>query len=113
MIVATTSKTAYRALKDLGDKQRTVHETLDELGVASNQDIAYSLGGPINRVTGRMSELRDYGHVKVHGLKQGKFGSPVKTWCVSDPNDKKLIDIFKRIDDDTDKFGHSFGVANG
>lgn len=99
-MVAQTSIEAYRSLKGLGEKQRIVHEALGELGVASNQDVADALGWPINRVTGRMKELRDYGFVAVHGLKTNQYGNSVKTWCVVDPNDKKLIDITSDPADD-------------
>jgi len=90
MAVATTSKKAYRELKDLGEKQRQVFDALGELGIASNQDIAEYLGWPINRVTGRCKELRDYKFVDVHGMKQTRIGTTVKTYHCVDPNDKKL-----------------------
>ena len=99
MAVSDTSRQAYAKIK-LGDKQAQVHQALGELGVASNQDIADYLGWPINHVTGRCKELRDYGMVAVHGLKVGKSGNQVKTWCVIDPNDKNLIDITSDPADD-------------
>lgn len=95
MTVATTSKEAYQKLKKLGDKQQQVLDALGDLGIASNQDIAEALGWSINRVTGRMKELRDYGYVAVHGLKTNQFGNSVKTWCVTDPYAQKQIDLVR------------------
>ena len=101
MAVATTSKKAYRELKDLGEKQRKVFDALGELGVASNQDIADYLGWPINTVTPRILELRNYKFVTLNGMKQSKQGTTVKTWCCSNPNDKQLHKAAVRwMDDD-------------
>ena len=47
----------------LGNKQRAVAHTLKILGEASNKDLAASLGWPINRITGRITELVDRGIV--------------------------------------------------
>lgn len=99
-MITETSREAFKKLRDLGEKQQQVHGTLGELGVASNQDVANKLGWPINRVTGRMKELRDYGFVVVHGLKVNEFGNSVKTWCVSDPYAQKKIDLAKDVADE-------------
>ena len=93
MTVASTSKQAYRGLKQLGDKQRIVRDALAGLGIATNEEISIKLGWPINCVTGRTRELRAYGHVIQHGLKTGRSGATAKTWCVKDPNEKKAIDL--------------------
>lgn len=114
MSVTETSKSSYRKIGDLGTRQREVHNAIKELGIASNREIAKYLRMETNAITGRTKELRDLGFVAEHGKKYDQeTNRNVTAWCVTDPNDKKLIDIFKRIDDDTDKFGHSFGVANG
>lgn len=90
-MIAETSREAYHKLKKLGEKQQTVLDTLGELGIASNQDVADALGWSINRVTGRMKELREAKYVVVHGVKTNQFGNSVKTWCVADP--QKHIDL--------------------
>lgn len=95
MAVATTSKQAYSSLKKMGEKQRAVHEALGEMGVACNQDIADHLGWTINRVTGRMNELRTMGYVELHGIKVNQFGNNVKTWRVCDPETNKRINDIK------------------
>lgn len=89
-MVDNLSKKAYKDLKDLGDKQRKVFDALGDLGVASNQDIADYLGWPINCVTGRMKELRDYKFVGSDGTKTSRIGTTVRVWHCLDPNDKKL-----------------------
>ena len=92
MAVTRTSREAYYKVK-LGKNQQIVLDTLGDLGIASNQDIADKLGWSINRVTGRMKELRDDGYVAVHGVKRNKFGNNVKTWCVHNPNDDP-VDLY-------------------
>lgn len=93
MAVAETSRKAYNSIRDLGDKQYQVHQTIGEMGIASNQDIADRLGWPINQVTGRVNELAKYGFIEVHGLAMGRFGSTVKTWHCVNPNDRKLKEM--------------------
>lgn len=94
MTVAHTSIKAYQEIKDeLNNKQSIVYETLKELGVASNEELATELHWPINCVTGRMTELRDKGFAVVHGLTINKSGHSAKTWCPVDINDVKLKKI--------------------
>ena len=58
-------KTQVNSLKALtptiGMKQQTVYGAIKTLGKATNRMIAKSLGWDINRVTGRVTELRDKG----------------------------------------------------
>ena len=96
MPVAETSRQAYKSLKDLGDKQRQVLDTLGELGIASDQDIAEALGWEINRVTGRRNELVKFNLVKQHGVKTNQYGNKAKTWCVTDPYAQRKIDTIKQ-----------------
>lgn len=91
MTVAITSQQAYTAIKGkLGTKQTIVYEALKVLGQASNEDIADHLGWPINRVTGRMTELRNYGMAAVAGITRNKSGFSAKLWSACDINDKNL-----------------------
>jgi hypothetical protein len=58
-LATETRDESYHALvTDLGDRQKKVFEILRR-GDRSNSAIAYALGWPINRVTGRVKELRD------------------------------------------------------
>lgn len=100
MGVALTSKEAYAKIQDkLGDKQFIVFETIRELGVATNEMIAEHLGWPINRVTGRVSELRNYGVVDVEGVGLNKSGHSAKLWSVRDYNDEKLLEFANGCED--------------
>lgn len=100
-MVTETSKEAYRSLNDLGDRQRLVHKTLSEMGIASNRDIARRLRMIPSDISGRMKELRDYGFVAEHGKKiDPETGKNVTTWCVIDPNDKNLINLTSDPSDD-------------
>lgn len=94
MAVTTTSKESYRKLKDLGARQTAVHKAIGELGTASNREIAMYLDKPVNEITPRVKELRDYGFVAEHGKKfDPETKRNVSAWCVTDPNDKKLSQI--------------------
>lgn len=94
MSVSVTSKTAYQKIQGLlGDRQMQVYEAIGELGIASNEMIADHLKWPINRVTGRVTELRRYGLVDVEGLGRNKTGFTAKLWGVRDLNDKKLLEM--------------------
>ena len=55
--VKETSREAYYQLENLSEKRKKVFETIKELGIACNLDVAYKLQWPINRVTPRTNEL--------------------------------------------------------
>lgn len=94
MSVAHTSKMAYTKIYDqLGEKQTLVFNALKELGVASNEMIADYLNWPINRVTGRVTELKKFGMVDVQGIGVNKSGHSAKLWTPCDINDHKLLDM--------------------
>ena len=57
MKVRATSREAYYALEDLGQRQQAVYHTIRGKGTACNLDIAYILHQPINRITPRTNEL--------------------------------------------------------
>ena len=90
MSVAITSKVAYESIKDLSDKQSQVYDALKELGKATTEEIADHLGWAINRVTGRVHELANYGVVICIGMGKNKSGIGAKLWTTTDPNDKNL-----------------------
>ncbi len=85
-MVTETSRVAYKNLKEIGNKQSIVLNKLEELGKASNQDIADALNWPINRVTGRMKELRDLKLVEFAGAKTSRLNTTVKTWRIAEEN---------------------------
>lgn len=90
MAVTETSKQSYKKLTDLGERQRAVHKAIGELGTASNREIADYLKLPVNSVTGRVKELRDYGFVAEHGKKWDKETQRnVTAWCVIDPEETR------------------------
>lgn len=94
-MIAETSRSAYKSLKDLGDKQRVVYEAIKTLGRATNEQLAEHLGWEINRITGRVNELSHYGMVAVDGLGKTKSGRSAKIWVVKDLNDSVLLKQFK------------------
>lgn len=94
MTVADTSKMAYAKIyESLGRRQHEVYEALKELTVASNEELADHLGWPINRVTGRITELKKFGLVDVHGLGMNRSGHTAKLWTACDINDRKLMEM--------------------
>lgn len=93
-MVAGTSAKAYESIKSkLGYKQETVYNAIKELGTPTNEVIADHLGWPINRVTGRVTELKRFGLVEVYGLGKNKTGFSAKQWVAVDLNDKKLKEM--------------------
>lgn len=89
-MIAETSRSAYKSLKDLGDKQRVVYEAIKALGRATNEQLADYLNWPIQSVTGRVNELGKYQMVAVDGLSLTRSGRSAKVWVIKDLNDKKL-----------------------
>lgn len=93
MTVASTSRQAYdKIMGTLSDKQEQVYEALKELTTATNDEIADFLGWPINRVTGRVTELRNKDLVTVAGLGKSKAGFSAKVWTWKTADDKKVKD---------------------
>lgn len=101
MAVTETSRKSYRKLNDLGNRQREVHKAIGELGTASNREIAKYLDKPVNEITPRVKELREYGFVAEHGKKWDKeTNRNVIAWCVVDPYAQKVIDLIRDPADD-------------
>lgn len=62
-----TSILAYaEILEDLGWRQRQVYQIIRKLKSCNNLQISQELHLPINRITPRVKELRDYGIVMQH-----------------------------------------------
>ena len=59
-----TSISAYRTLKNMGAKQTIVYNVIQNSGPVCNAQIADRLGWEINRVTGRVKELREMKRVE-------------------------------------------------
>lgn len=58
-MIQKTSLWAYQRLEKIGRKQKDCYRTIEQLGEASNYDIAQELDWEINRVTPRVKELRE------------------------------------------------------
>ena len=100
-MVTETSKQSYKRLTDLGARQIEVHRAIGELGTASNREIAKYLSRPVNEITPRVKELREYGFVIEHGKKwDNETRRNVTAWCVTDPYAQKKIDLASDPADD-------------
>lgn len=81
---------AYReATYKLGEKQKTVYDTLRYFPDATNAELAARLGWPINRVTPRIKELRgdECGYLVYDGGKRKckVTGSTAHAWKAKHP----------------------------
>lgn len=92
-MLAQTSLLAYRAIKELGTRQQQVHDAVETLGSASNEELSDYLGWPIQSVTGRVNELSRYGYLGVEGITKTKSGRSAKLWSLRDPADKRLKEL--------------------
>lgn len=83
--VAQPSLWAYSDLKPkLGQKQKQVLDGIRELGTACNLDLAMHLRLPVNRITGRVFELREQGLVKEsHKDRCEQTGKTVTFWVAT------------------------------
>lgn len=89
-VISHTSREAYASLlPKLSEKQQLVLDALGELGVANNRTIARQLGWEINRVTGRVKELRDKGRVELAHTNISETGVKNKYWRIKDPEDNQ------------------------
>lgn len=99
-MIAGTSRAAYEQIKSkLGDKQQAVYDAVGELGVATNEQIAEYLDWPINRVTGRVTELKKMGFVDVEGITKNKSGFSAKQWSVRNPLIEKQLKAVSWLSD--------------
>lgn len=82
--VADTSREAYANIKNLSDKQQEVLEAIEVIGEATNYQIALYLRWEINRVTGRVTELRKLGKIELAGKRTGQFNVKAQVWRIAD-----------------------------
>lgn len=59
---------SYHQLTDIGRTQRIVYNTIAQAGPISRRSLAGLLGWPVNRVTGRVTELMEFQLIKVSRL---------------------------------------------
>ena len=83
--VRKTHVDAFDSIKQkLGAKQRAVAHALKILGEASNKDLSKALGWPINRVTGRVTELVNRGIVTSNSTKRDpETNRTVTVWTLA------------------------------
>ena len=77
-----TSLEAYRQAKGLRGKRKLVYDIILERGPLCNQDIANILDWEINRITGRVKELREQRLVEIAHKAKGPTGRNVMYWQV-------------------------------
>lgn len=80
MTVTFTSALAYASLENINAKQAEVLDKIEEIEPCSNRQIAKALGWEINRVTGRVTELRQKGYIKMAGVGRNDIGRLEKLW---------------------------------
>lgn len=96
--IAYTSREAYAGIKPkLGIKQKIVYQAIETLGEATSEKVADFLGEPINYVSGRFTELKNYGMIVSTGTTKNKSGSTAKTWAIKTLNDSNLSRIAKEL----------------
>lgn len=94
MTTVATSREAYDAIQPkLGKRQTEVYEALKVLGRASREGIADHLGWPINKLTGRVKELKELEMIETSGVTLTKSGCSAELLAVSDLKDKKLKEM--------------------
>lgn len=90
-VISHTSREAYASLlPKISEKQQLVLDALGELGIANNRAIAHQLGWEINRVTGRVNELRKLGRVELAYTNKDVTGKRTKCWRVKNPVDNQV-----------------------
>lgn len=73
-MIQQTSIESYRSiLPDLNSRQQTIYRTIRKLGCCSNNDLSRILKLPINCITPRVKELRDYNLVFRKGVKTDRI----------------------------------------
>lgn len=77
----TNRNNSYYSLP-LSERQVEVLNVLERKGRLTAQEIADELSYTINRISGRLSELRDKNLIHEVGSKPGKFGKTVTVYAV-------------------------------
>lgn len=76
----------------LGNSQLQVFETIQELGICHNKQIARCLGWEIHRVSGRVSELRGLGLLERAGaIRSSETNRRVILWKLSEGQKKSIV----------------------
>lgn len=84
-MVSQTSILAYKEVEPkLGHRQRAVLEALETLGTANNKEIAQYLDWEINRVTGRVNELRTLKKIEIAYKGRSAEGRTVQFYRVKE-----------------------------
>ena len=79
--IQPTSILAYaEVLENLGERQSQVYEVIRRLKSCSNFRISKELDLPINSITPRVKELREFGVVMQHKKDMGETGRLVIYW---------------------------------
>ena len=82
-MIHPNSMTAYAKL-DTNQRRREVFKAIYEMKICTRQSLTIHLGWPINRVTGRVRELLDLGHIVETGHSIYVEGRPRAILKVSD-----------------------------
>lgn len=90
---------AYYGIADqLSHARRRVLQAIIQLGTASNQDIANKLDQPINRITGRTSELADMFVIRQVGEKTASSGFTHGIYQFIENEDERKAEMQRRVD---------------
>jgi hypothetical protein len=66
------SKAAFGAIKEtLTNRQQVVYQLIKRMPLCTSKDIAYWSYIPLNAVSGRLTELKKMGKIKVCGRRDG------------------------------------------
>lgn len=86
MPVTNTSKESYKAITDLGDKQREVYDMLQSMGLATDRELTERLDWEINQLLPRRGELVEFGFIKKSGEKYNPATKRnVTVWVATNP----------------------------
>ena len=80
---ATSMDAFYSILENLGERQMEVFKTIKEIQPCYNLQISKHLNIPINCVTGRVKELRDFAMVRFYKKEVcSETGRTVDCWII-------------------------------
>lgn len=86
MPASNTSKESYKAITDLGEKQRAVYDMLQSMGSATDRELTERLDWEINQLLPRRGELVEYGFIKKSGEKYNPATKRnVTVWVATNP----------------------------
>lgn len=97
-MLANTSREAYNSIKPkLGTNQKRVLDTIKDFEPVTNDMIAKLLNWEINRVTGRVHELAEYGIIEQSGYGLTSSGRRAKAWVTKKQDDNNAKNKKGRI----------------